>query len=204
MSAWLPALCGLFIGAAAGFAVRHAKLCSFGAIEDVVAGGDSRRLRIFGLALGIAILGTQALIVVGYFNPELSTYVPTALPIAAIAIGGFLSGVYVEYLLPPLLIYLADTAVTLVLRIRRGEVWYMPHRQHVYQRLTDVGLSHVQSATVVTMATVCVSVISLYGLRAAGAGSALAGVGVVLVIVLYLVSPTLVGRVRSRSRSAGA
>ena len=121
--------------------------------------------------------------------------------IAAIAIGAFLSGVYVEYLLSPLLVYLADTAVTLVLRIRRGEVWYTPHRQHVYQRLTDVGLSHVQSAAVVTTATACVSLISLYGLRAAGTGSVLAGVAVVLVIVLYLVSPVLLDRARSTARS---
>lgn len=120
--------------------------------------------------------------------------------IAAIAIGAFLSGVYVEYLLSPLLVYLADTAVTLVLRIRRGEVWYTPHRQHVYQRLTDVGLSHVQSAAVVTTATACVSLISLYGLRAAGTGSVLAGVAVVLVIVLYLVSPVLLDRARSTAR----
>ena len=114
--------------------------------------------------------------------------------IAATAIGAFLSGVYVEYLLPPLLIYLADTAVTLVLRIRRGEVWYKPHRQHVYQRLTDVGLSHVQSALVVTGATVAVSVISLYGLRADGTGSALAGLAVVLVVLAYLASPALLAR----------
>lgn len=92
MSAWLPALSGLLIGAAAGFAVRHAKLCSFGAIEDVVAGGDSRRIRIFGLALGVAILGTQALIISGYFKPELSSYVPAALPVAAIVIGSVLFG----------------------------------------------------------------------------------------------------------------
>ena len=105
-----------------------------------------------------------------------------------------------EYLLPPLLVYLADTAVTLVLRIRRGEVWYTPHRQHVYQRLTDVGLSHVQSAAVVTIATACISLISLYGLRAAGTGSVLAGVAVVLVIVLYLVSPVLLDRARSTAR----
>ena len=54
----MPALSGLVIGTAVGFAVRYAKLCSFGAIEDALMGGDSRRLRIFGLALGIAILGT--------------------------------------------------------------------------------------------------------------------------------------------------
>ena len=53
VSAWLPALCGLLIGAAVGFAVRHARLCSFGAIEDALMGGDSRRLRVFGLALGM-------------------------------------------------------------------------------------------------------------------------------------------------------
>ena len=120
--------------------------------------------------------------------------------IAAIAIGAFLSGVYVEYLLPPLLVYLADTAVTLVLRIRRGEVWYKPHRQHVYQRLTDAGLSHVQSALLVTAATVLVSVISLYGLRANGTGSAVAGLVVVLVIVAYLASPVLLSRARPAVR----
>ncbi|RKQ37169.1 glycosyltransferase family 4 protein [Kocuria tytonis] len=121
--------------------------------------------------------------------------------VAATAIGAFLSGVYVEYLLPPLLVYLADTAVTLVLRIRRGEVWYRPHRQHVYQRLTDAGLSHVQSALVVTAASVLVSVISVAGLRANGAGSALAGLAVVLVLVAYLVSPAVLTHARPRARS---
>ncbi|WP_243635599.1 MraY family glycosyltransferase [Kocuria tytonicola] len=124
--------------------------------------------------------------------------------IAATAIGAFLSGVYVEYLLPPLLIYLADTAVTLVLRIRRGEVWYKPHRQHAYQRLTDVGLSHVQSALLVTAATVLVSVISLYGLRANGTGSALAGLAVVLVVVVYLILPVLLARLTGRSRGTAS
>ena len=37
LSAWLPALLGFAIGAVAGFAVRHAKLCSFGAIEDALS-----------------------------------------------------------------------------------------------------------------------------------------------------------------------
>ena len=124
--------------------------------------------------------------------------------IAATAIGAFLSGVYVEYLLPPLLIYLADTAVTLVLRIQRGEVWYKPHREHVYQRLTDVGLTHLQSSLLVTAATVAVSLISLWGLRADGAGSALAGLAVVLVIAGYLVSPALVRRLVPSATGRGA
>lgn len=93
MSAWMQALGGLAIGAAAGFAVRHARLCTFGAIEDALMGGDSRRLRIFGLALGIAILGTQALIVGGFLNPELATYTPAALPLVAILIGSVMFGI---------------------------------------------------------------------------------------------------------------
>ena len=40
LSAWMLALAGFAIGAAAGFAVRHARLCSFGAIEDALMGGD--------------------------------------------------------------------------------------------------------------------------------------------------------------------
>ena len=93
MSAWTLVLAGFAIGAAAGFAVRHAKLCSFGAIEDALMGGDGRRLRIFGLALGIAILGTQALIIGGFLAPEQTPYTPSAIPVVAIIIGGVLFGI---------------------------------------------------------------------------------------------------------------
>jgi len=92
LSAWMLALAGFAIGAAAGFAVRHAKLCSFGAIEDALMGGDGRRLRIFGLALGVAILGTQALIIGGFLDPEQTTYTPPALPLVAILIGSVMFG----------------------------------------------------------------------------------------------------------------
>jgi uncharacterized membrane protein YedE/YeeE len=93
MAAWMQAVAGLLIGAAAGFAVRRARLCTFGAIEDALIGDDTRRLRIFGLALGIAVLGTQAMIIGGVFDPALATYTPTALPLVAILIGSVMFGV---------------------------------------------------------------------------------------------------------------
>ncbi len=93
LMAWLPALSGLLIGIAVGFAVRHARLCSFGAIEDALMGGDSRRLRVFGLALGIAILGTQALILGRLIDPNLISYTPLALPVVAIIIGALMFGI---------------------------------------------------------------------------------------------------------------
>lgn len=93
MSAWLPALSGLAIGSAIGFAARHAKLCSFGAVEDALMGGDSRRLRVFGLALGIAILGTQALILGRLIDPSLISYTPTALPVVSVMLGALMFGI---------------------------------------------------------------------------------------------------------------
>ena len=122
--------------------------------------------------------------------------------LVAIAIGAFLSGVYVEYLLPPLVIYLADTTVTLIKRVQRGEIWYKPHREHVYQRLTDVGLTHVQSSLVVTVATALVSLISLWGVRADGAGSVLAGLASAAVVVLYLCLPRVLRPFTGRRRRA--
>ncbi|MBX9647823.1 MAG: YeeE/YedE family protein [Xanthobacteraceae bacterium] len=93
LSAWLPGLGGFAIGAVAGFAVRHARLCSFGAIEDALMGRDSRRLRIFGLALGIAILGTQSLIISGILRPALTSFVLPEVPLAAILLGSIMFGI---------------------------------------------------------------------------------------------------------------
>lgn len=92
-SAWIQASGGFVIGMVAGFAVRHARLCTFGAIEDALVGGDTRRLRIFGLALGVAILGTQAMIIGGALDPAMTSYTQASLPIVGILIGSVLFGV---------------------------------------------------------------------------------------------------------------
>lgn len=54
------------------------------------------------------------------------------------------SGPSLPFLFFPLLFgaFLADTAVTLVWRMIRGETWYKAHRVHYYQRLTNLGFSH--------------------------------------------------------------
>jgi uncharacterized protein len=92
-SAWVPAICGFALGGAVGFFVRRAKLCSFGAIEDALIGGDGRRLRVFGLSLGLAILGTQSLVLTGILDPQATSYVPPALPLIAILIGSIVFGI---------------------------------------------------------------------------------------------------------------
>ena len=121
--------------------------------------------------------------------------------IAGTAVAAFLAGVYVEYLLFPILIYLLDSFTTLVRRIWRGERWYAAHRQHVYQRLTDAGLSHLQSASVVTAATV---LIGGTGLVTGGSGWGTTAAGTLFVgavAALYLMSPRIITRLRGRTRT---
>ncbi len=120
--------------------------------------------------------------------------------IAALAVAGFLGGVYVEYVLSPILVYAADTGYTLLRRIKAGERWYASHREHVYQRLTDVGFSHLQAAAAVTA---CTAVVIVLGFTAATAELPVVAlcVGASLAVLgLYLASPDLIRRFRRRGR----
>lgn len=114
--------------------------------------------------------------------------------IASMAVGAFLSGIYVEYILSPVLIYLADTGYTLLKRVFKGEQWYKPHRTHVYQRLTDCGFSHLASAFLVNGLSLLISIITIVALPFASQQAMGTALLVVLLILLYLVLPELLGR----------
>lgn len=112
--------------------------------------------------------------------------------IASMAVGAFLSGVYVEYILSPIMIYLADTGFTLLKRMARGEQWYKPHRTHTYQRLTDVGFSHIGASLVVTAFSVVISVITIIALPYKTQDALGAGLIVIALVIVYLFLPQLV------------
>lgn len=62
--------------------------------------------------------------------------------LAGLAMVLVVHGVPPEAVLAPIAIYVADTGTTLLRRWRSGQPWHRPHRTHVYQRLTDLGLSY--------------------------------------------------------------
>lgn len=62
----------------------------------------------------------------------------------------------------PFLVYVADTAVTLISRVVRGETWHEAHREHRYQQLCAAGLSHAQAAAVVLVFTILACAVSRY------------------------------------------
>lgn len=85
-------LSGFIIGLIVGGLVYRARLCTFGAIEDALVGGDRRRIKAFGLAFGLAVLGTQALILFGALDPDRSTYVASEIPVIGLVLGGLMFG----------------------------------------------------------------------------------------------------------------
>ena len=121
--------------------------------------------------------------------------------IAAIAVTGLLAGVYLEYLLSPVLIYLADTFTTFLRRARRGERLYTAHRQHVYQRLTDTGLSHVQVSLLVSAVSALTAAAGFMAATAAAPVAVSSSLIAAAVVALYLSSPRFF-RARARRRAA--
>jgi len=92
--AWLTAgaWLGLAVGSLVGFFVRRARLCSFGAIESALVGHDWRRMKVFGLALAIALAGTQVLAVAGWLDPLRTTYVAARFPWFGVMAGALAFG----------------------------------------------------------------------------------------------------------------
>jgi UDP-N-acetylmuramyl pentapeptide phosphotransferase/UDP-N-acetylglucosamine-1-phosphate transferase len=62
---------------------------------------------------------------------------------AALVLHGIGTGAFpVPVGLLVMLLFLADASLTLLSRVMRGERWYNPHRQHLYQRMIARGWSH--------------------------------------------------------------
>lgn len=97
MPEWLTesqavALVGMFGGLLLGLAARLGRFCTLGAIEDALYGGSDTRLRMWALAVGIAVTGSFALIGAGLLDETKSFYLSIRwMPMASI-LGGLMFG----------------------------------------------------------------------------------------------------------------
>ena len=89
----IAALGGLVGGMALGFSARWGRFCTLGAVEDAFLGGDTNRLRSWGLAIVVAIIGTYAMDQAGIIDVSSSFYVASPTTILATIVGGFLFGI---------------------------------------------------------------------------------------------------------------
>ena len=68
------ALVGGFGGVLLGLAARFGRFCTLGAIEDALYGGDTRRLRMWALAIGLSIIAGFLANAAGLATLEASIY----------------------------------------------------------------------------------------------------------------------------------
>ena len=88
----LVAAVGLFGGVLLGLAARLGRFCTLGAIEDMLYGGSDTRLRMWGIAIGTAILGSFGLMGAGVVDADTTYYLSINwLPWASV-IGGLTFG----------------------------------------------------------------------------------------------------------------
>lgn len=70
----LVALVGMFGGLLLGLAARIGRFCTLGAIEDVFYGDNTLRLRMWGVAIGVSVIGTFGLSALGMLDLNQTLY----------------------------------------------------------------------------------------------------------------------------------
>ncbi|HKJ16489.1 MAG TPA: glycosyltransferase family 4 protein [Xanthomonadales bacterium] len=82
--------------------------------------------------------------------------VPLGFVLAALCAYGVAMGNFSPWLaVLVLVVFLVDASLTLLWRVLRGERWYTPHRQHLYQQLITRGCSHQSVLALYTMINIC-------------------------------------------------
>ncbi|AQX16746.1 MULTISPECIES: MraY family glycosyltransferase [Tessaracoccus] len=122
--------------------------------------------------------------------------------LAGIAISAIAYGLIPLAAAAPLAIYCTDTTFTLARRMREHSPIFEAHRTHVYQRLTDLGFSHVAVASLVAVLTLASG--GLGALRIANLiGTIVMLIGLSTLVVTYLLLPVTLkhfGANRTRPR----
>ena len=88
----LVALIGLGGGVLLGLAARIGRFCTLGAIEDFFYQNDDTRLRMWGVAISVSILGSFALIGTGLLPVEKTLYLGAVWHPLGSVIGGLMFG----------------------------------------------------------------------------------------------------------------
>lgn len=88
----LAALVGLSAGVVLGLAARLGEFCTLGALESAAYGADQRRLRLWGVVLGTAIIGTFLAEAAGLAAPTETFYHTIAWNPVASVVGGLVFG----------------------------------------------------------------------------------------------------------------
>ena len=88
----LVAMVGAAGGLLLGLAARFGRFCTLGALEDFFYGGSALRLRMWGIAIGVAIVSSFGAAALGLIDLSTTAYLSQSLNIPASIIGGLMFG----------------------------------------------------------------------------------------------------------------
>lgn len=111
--------------------------------------------------------------------------------VAILSFAAFVNGVPFLATIGPMVIYFGDVGVTLVKRVRAGRKWDEPHKEHVYQRIQQLGYSHVQASGLAALCTILTSLLGLASIYANLFGVLLLLGGGLAVLLVYLALPRM-------------
>lgn len=133
---------------------------TFAAAGIFQAGGGW--LTIVGLALAAGFAGFLPwnLTKPGAFLGDVGSYLLGG-AVAITSFAALATGVPVLATIGPMIIYFGDVGTTLVKRVRAGHKWDEPHKEHAYQRLQQLGMSHVAASGINAAFTLAASVLGL-------------------------------------------
>lgn len=100
-------------------------------------------------------------------------------------------GVPILATIGPMIIYFGDVGVTLVKRVRRGQKWSDPHKEHVYQRIQQKGYSHFVASGIAALFSALASLLGLASYLVAPIWWIALLVAGVFVLCVYLQMPKL-------------
>jgi len=89
----LVVTCGLALALVFGAVAQKTDFCTMGAVADIVNMGDWSRMRMWLLAIAVALVGSNALDLAGVVDLSKSAYPGAYWPWLAYATGGFLFGI---------------------------------------------------------------------------------------------------------------
>lgn len=149
-------------------------------------------LTFSGVILAAAFLGFLPwnLLGPGAFLGDVGSYLLGG-AVAATALAAGIAGVPWLATIAPMIIYFADSAYTLVRRVRRGEKWYEPHKEHVYQRITQRGYTHLQSTAVISFFTAAACALGIASFWVTGFGWWMLLAAGLALTGLYLLMPRI-------------
>jgi hypothetical protein len=89
---WLVPLLALALGAVFGAVAQRYNFCTMGAVSDIVNFGDWKRMRMWLLAIAVAIAGTTAIAAAGWIDLSKSIYTGARVSWLSHVVGGLLFG----------------------------------------------------------------------------------------------------------------